>query len=228
MSLSAAESLELQRLLAKAKSRPMPCMPVEDSDFSVYDPATGLFTNPETGVSVDVWSASEQDLFLGAMTDGAKRREDQLSSQDAKRVMMPKAKAAAGANPGPSHGPVAGYAAPDAMQAPPFPGLSGSEVTELSDPKLPPLPAGVPNVDTWGHTLIDFGQFKTSSMSYYELVTSTESRAIGYVKWCRARSSSASGQLKDLCDFMAHFFAEMEEESGPIIPGTGIVRRLKK
>ena len=42
MSLSAAESLELQRLLAKAKSRPMPCTPVEDSDFSVYDPATGL------------------------------------------------------------------------------------------------------------------------------------------------------------------------------------------
>eukprot|EP00435_Cladocopium_sp_Y103_P004267 s801_g1.t1 len=226
MSLTPAESLELQRLLAKAKSKPMPQCSAEEDEFSVFDPDTGMFINPVTGDSIDCWNAAEQDLFIGAMTDGAKRREDQLSSQDAKRMMMPKAKAHAG--PVSSYGHATGYTSQEAMSVPPFPGAGGSEMPDMNLSKLPPLPAGVPDVDTWGHTMIEFGQFKSSSMSYFELVTSTENRAMSYVKWCRSRSGSAAGQLKDLCDFMAHFFAETENESGPIIPGTGITRRLKK
>jgi hypothetical protein len=80
--------------------------------------------------------------------------------------------------------------------------------------QLPPLPEGVPNVDMWGYTLIEFGQFKNASMSYQELVDSTEDRAVSYVKCCRSRGRSTTGQLKDLCDFLARHFAELEEESG--------------
>ena len=60
MALTPAESMELQRLLAKAKSRPMPILNSDGDEFAIYDPHTGLFTNPETGDVMDVWSAAEE------------------------------------------------------------------------------------------------------------------------------------------------------------------------
>ena len=57
MSLTPAESMELQRLLAKAKSKAMSISkPLDDIDdeLSEYDPNTGLFVNPATGESVDI------------------------------------------------------------------------------------------------------------------------------------------------------------------------------
>ena len=148
-------------------------------------------------------------------------REDMPSFQRPKRVMQPQAKAYGGGGLL-SQGSMAVYANQHVMADTPFPGTDGG------CSKLPPLPDGVPNVDTWGYTLIEFGQFKNASIRNQELVASTEERAVAYVKWCRSRSRSATGQLKDLCDYLAHHFAELEDESGPIIPGTGMVRRLKK
>jgi hypothetical protein len=72
MSLTPAESIELQRLLAKAKSRPGPSS--DDCEgMSIYDPKTGAFVSSETGEMVDVWAAAEDSEVFGAMTDGSKR-----------------------------------------------------------------------------------------------------------------------------------------------------------
>jgi hypothetical protein len=92
MALAPAESMELQRLLAKAKSRPMPNPDSDGDEFAVYDPHTGLFTNQETGEVMDVWSAAEEQ-HGGAMTDVSKRRDDQPIPHHPKRVMVPQAKA---------------------------------------------------------------------------------------------------------------------------------------
>ena len=220
MSLTPAETLELHRLLAKAKSRPGP----PSDDEGVYDPQTGVFVNPETGEVLDVWTAAEDSI--GAMTDGSKRREDMLMPEHAKRAMKPRAKASSGGQS--SQGPVGAYASSGVMSEAPFPELRVKYETDQISSHLPPLPEGVPDVETWGFTLIEFGQFKNASMSYHDLVSSSEERPVAYVKWCRSRSRSATGQLKDLCDYLTHYFSEIEEENGPIIPGTGMVRRLKK
>eukprot|EP00435_Cladocopium_sp_Y103_P067510 s934_g30.t1 len=227
MPLTAAESMELQRLLAKAKSKPGP--PSESSELSgIYDPNTGLFVNPVTGETVDVWTAAEAEEpeVLGAMTDGSKRREEQVSSREPKRFMQPQAKAHPGVAM--SQGVVPVYMQPGGFSETPFPDQSSCPGFPVEHAILPPLPDGVPDVDTWSHTLIEFGQYKNASMSYQDLVDSKEARAVSYVKWCRSRSRSATGQLKDLCDFLTHHFAAFEEDSGPIIPGTGTARRFKK
>jgi len=220
MALTPAESMELQRLLAKAKSRPMPNLNSDGEEFAIYDPHTGLFTNPETGDVMDVWSAAEEQ-HGGAMTDGSKRRDDdQPIPHHPKRVMVPQAKAySAGTS---SQVPaLPAYTAVNVAAGVPFPDPSGT---------LPAFPTGVPDLATWGDTIIEFGQYKHQNMSYIDLVTATDDRSTGYVKWCRARASSASGQLKDLCDFLIHHFAEIENDldHGPLIPGTSMNRRLKK
>jgi len=220
MALTPAETMELQRLLAKAKSRPMPNLNSDGEEFAIYDPHTGLFTNPETGDVMDVWSAAEEQ-HGGAMTDGSKRRDDdQPIPHHPKRVMVPQAKAySAGTS---SQVPaLSAYTAVNVAAGVPFPDSSGT---------LPAFPAGVPDLATWGDTIIEFGQYKHQNLSYFDLVTATDDRSTGYVKWCRARASSASGQLKDLCDFLIHHFAEIgsDRDHGPLIPGTSMNRRLKK
>eukprot|EP00435_Cladocopium_sp_Y103_P038405 s2757_g10.t1 len=227
MPLTPSESQELQRLLAKAKSKSGP--PSETSDVSgVYDPDTGLFMNPLTGEVCDVWTIAEHEgsEVLGAMTDGAKRREEMPLARETKRIMVPQAKAYGG--PASSQGVVPGSMHQPMSMGAPFPGMSPACGPEIGHANLPPLPEGVPDVDTWSYTLIEFGQFKGASMSYQELVDSTEERHVSYIKWCRSRSRTASGQLKDLCDFLAHHYANTIEDSGPVIPGTGVTRRLKK
>jgi hypothetical protein len=80
---------------------------------------------------------------------------------------------------------------------------------------LPAFPAGVPDLATWGDTVIEFGQYKNQHLSYFDLVTATDERSTGYLKWCRSRSNSSSGQLKDLCDYLAHHFAEIKNDLRP-------------
>ena len=171
MSLTPAESMELQRLLAKAKSRAMPAAGISDDDLSDYDSHTGLFTNRATGETVDVWSMTEgMPVDVGAMTDAAKRREEMLMNQEAKRVMKPKAAAAFQA------APCSAYS--HARVNVPYVNEQDPETESVKDLSLPPLPPGVPDVSTWGETLIEFGQYKNTSMSYFELAMSSDDRAI--------------------------------------------------
>ena len=81
-SLTAAESQQLQKLLAKAKSAALP----SGSTVSfprvepTYDPATGLVCHHEFGLCENVWDAAElwdesEPEIYGTMSDAAKRRE---------------------------------------------------------------------------------------------------------------------------------------------------------
>ena len=80
--LTAAESQQLQKLLAKAKSAALP----SGSTVSfprvepTYDPATGLVCHHEFGLCENVWDAAElwdesEPEIYGTMSDAAKRRE---------------------------------------------------------------------------------------------------------------------------------------------------------
>ena len=100
------------------------------------------------------------------------------------------------------------------------------EVSAQSD--LPPLPAGVGSVSEWGRTIIKFGQYQNLNMSYAELVTSKDDRMISYVKWCKSRMNTATGQLRDLCLYMKHFFNDDDASSGVQIPGTNQKRQFKQ
>ena len=220
MPLTQEETLELQRLMAKAKSMPSPPPEVEE-EFTVYDPTTGLFMHPETGEVHSVWSEDESSA-PGAMTDGSKRREEMIAGQrPPKKSAVPKAKSQAMM---PSL-MVPMYAAPSTEVAMPFPGAS--DEAGLIKLCLPPLPDDVPDVPTWGRTVIGFGHYKDLNMSYEELVMSEDSRMASYVKWCRSRTKCAQGQLKDLCNYMQHMFAS-DEGTGHQIPGTTQPRRLKQ
>ena len=220
MPLTPEETLELQRLMAKAKSMPSPPPEVEE-EFTVYDPTTGLFIHPTTGDVHSVWS-DDDSAAPGAMTDGSKRREEMLvGPQPSKRTAVPKAKSQA-RMPDMS---VPMYATSSTELHMPFPGAS--DEASLCKPGLPPLPDDVPDVPTWGRTVIGFGHYKDLNMSYEELVMSEDARVASYVKWCRSRTKCAQGQLKDLCNYMQHMFAN-DEGTGHQIPGTTQPRRLKQ
>lgn len=220
MSLSPAESQELKRLLAKAKAAAQP--PVEcESGFGEYDPTTGLFVDSVSGHVTDVWLAAEVE---GAMHDGSKRREADsmvLAGPDSKRVSMPKAKAKGVSSHVGADGP--SYSMLVSETGIPFPKTDGYEI---SADGLPPFPAGIHDVTMWGQTLINFGQFK-GKLTYEELIKSDDERSQSYVKWCRARSLSAQGMLKDLCNYMDHYFAGGNQRSGFKIPGTDQFRVLR-
>lgn len=142
MALTPTETLELQRLLAKAKTRPMPHVDMDSDEFSVYDPHTGLFTNPETGEVTDVWSVSEEPTS-GAMTDGCKRRDDQSGPVNSKRVMMPQAKVHGGGLP-PQASMMPAYAAVNVGVPAPYPDGSGIiDVADTGSVKLPAFPQGI-------------------------------------------------------------------------------------
>ena len=191
MSLSKHEQAELQRLLAKAKGRAVrPCdSPFEDEydGFCVYDPSTGLFHNPETGETRDVWT--EESVF-GAMSDASKRRDATDGSDDdhqCKRVMKPTAKSSAMPLQDPRPTSLSqGYTAPPMMV--PYPGGSNTHGVVMSN--LPELPPGVENVTMWSRTVISFGRFQGRDMTYFDLVTSQQ-----LCVWPAARFVQVHGSL---------------------------------
>ena len=100
-------------------------------------------------------------------------------------------------------------------------------VNTMDSTELPSLPAGVPDVATWGKTLIKFGQFGKQNMTYYELASSSESRCQGYTKWCKDHGKGAKGHLRDLVDYLSHYDAAHGVSQAPIIPGTSMKREFK-
>ena len=214
--------MELQRLMAKAKSMPVPPQGAVE-EFAMYDPATGLFVNGMTGEFQSVWDEDGSPLVAGAMTDGSKRREEMISHGPTKKLVMPKAKSQALGFSEPSMG-AAAYSSMTPAMSTPFP--DPSEEDGIGKHLLPSLPDDVTDVPTWGRTVIGFGLYKDQNLSYEELVMSDEPRKTSYVKWCRSRTKCAQGQLKDFCNYLQHMY-QQDEGTGQHIPGTSQPRRLK-
>ena len=118
----------------------------------------------------------------------------------------------------------ASYAAHGSGIEVPFP-VSGERPTP-EKMMLPEMPPDISDVETWGRTLISFGTYKNANMSYFDLMISEDARAVSYIKWCRSHSKNAQGQLRDLCNYMMHFYQD-DMSSGVPIPGTQQVRRFK-
>lgn len=152
---------------------------------------------------------------FGSMSDGSKRREAESTFQ-----------------------PTAKRATPDMM--------SGSHVnaaenyvtgsTKLATPyvKMPSfsgeLPPEVPDTDTWGRTIIEFGQFFKDALTYAQLHARNDEKAMSYKKWCRSRHMTAHGQLADFAKYLIHMDSLSKSSAvtqGPIIPGTSMMRRYK-
>ena len=116
---------------------------------------------------------------------------------------------------------------PHVTEGPPQPVLVGK--TPRGKPIY--LTQDVPNVTTWGRSIIQFGKFmaKEQSLSYAELFedrTNVEKR--GYVKWVIAQTDSAKGLLLDLASYLcARSAEEAEGEQLPFIPGTSTLRVFK-
>ena len=108
----------------------------------------------------------------------------------------------------------------------PFPQVS--RPGDVAGSALPPFPEGILDVETWGKTVICFGQYKNQNMTYMDLVMATDNKALGYVKWCKSHSKSAQGHLKDLCNFMMHHSVDEGTSFGLVIPGTTQTRVLRE
>eukprot|EP00435_Cladocopium_sp_Y103_P017684 s343_g4.t1 len=225
MSLTPDESAELQRLLAKAKGRAVPPRAVlDDEDFAEYDPATGLFFNPISGDVENVWDVEDMSAIAGAMTDGSKRRDDGMLHPPAKKSVAAKSQAAPYGMSSRDEASLP-YVSTNSGLGVPFPGADDAQIAGKIE--LPEMPADISDVTMWGQTLIAFGNYKSSNMSYFDLVNSEDPRAVSYVKWCRSRTKTAQGQLRDLCNYMMHFF-EDDMGTGHQIPGTTQTRRFKQ
>ena len=223
--LSADETRELQRLLAKAKAAAAPSEGPGGSScaFPIYDQITGRVFDPVSGASHDVWDESSSwddidETFTGGMSDAAKRHDmdsgNRLESAS-KRVTT------VGGQQCSAHMP--NYMSQGSV-ATPYP--STAKLGE--DSKSPGLPEGVGSLHEWGRTVIQFVMFEKDNMSYEDLALSQEERKIQYVKWILSRRSSAKGLLKDLCEYLTMLEAEKEINGGPIIPGTSQRRRMKQ
>ena len=92
------------------------------------------------------------------------------------------------------------------------------------------LPPEVPDTDTWGRTIIEFGQFGKDELTYAQLHARNDEKAVSYKKWCRSRHMTAHGQLADFAKFLIHMDSLSKSPAvtqGPFIPGTSMMRRYK-
>ena len=161
--LTVAETQQLQKLLAKAKSAAAPAghaVSFPRTEPS-YDPTTGLIHHHGFGISETAWDATElweddETEFFRAMSDAAKRHEADVSTpteHHAKRLTVVTGRASTDDPVRYAHGKV------------PVPYPSGT--TEI---QLPAFPEGIHDVETWGCTLIAFGMFDKTKTSYMALV----------------------------------------------------------
>lgn len=92
------------------------------------------------------------------------------------------------------------------------------------------VPEDIPDYDTWKRTVIEFGKYNNMEMTYEMLANDPAIRARNYCKWVTDRRNTATGLLKDLCDFLIEFERRAPGHGDgaqlPCIPGTNRVRRL--
>ena len=213
MPLSVEEQKQLQQLLAKA----------QDSD------AVGS----ENFEASDDFQLVTDGLFgTGAMTDACKRRGKMPDVQPSQKKPMTHSLMECGDHSGSAapwnmEGGVP-VSMPETMKDQPKEDVisvsRGGKTVEIS------LPPGVPNVETWGRTMISFGAYKNAFMCYHELHDLDDSRALTYKKWCKDRVISADGNLRDLSQYLCYIEGlsrGFKTSAGPIIPGTDVHREYK-
>jgi len=155
------------------------------------------------------------------MTDGAKRRDDTSPIE----ITTKKFGLSTGAAPVSSHGltpaMMAGYTA---MMPIADPKPLEADGVQLS------LPPKVPDLATWGRTIITWGKYKSEGISSAELFARQDERARTYKAWRKSRVKTSEGLLLDLTRFLLmceHISKGPALEQGPIIPGTFEVRHCK-
>ena len=151
------------------------------------------------GLVAMVQRETSQQLPIGAMTDGAKRRLE--SDDESFQCVSPTGDGYA------SSAPLAGTAMP-------------------VDPAL--LPPGVKDLEEWGRTICELPKVKDLNMSYKELrlaADSGDSDKGKYLAWVR----SFNGQSVRTLDFQRYLRAVDSIQAVPqtYFPGSGEVRRLK-
>lgn len=204
MPLTTDEAMMLKKLMAKAN---MP--PVAADDFQIVH-SMGEISEGLSPVSLG-----------GTMSDGSKRREPDTPFEE--RGVSPRASyMTAPASPVIHHVPMpsGGYALDR--------DLNVGAITDDNKKTLPPFPEGVRDMVQWGKTLFHFGKYKDSNKCYHDVVISQAEAEKSYVKWCRSRTHSSTGQLQDFCHYMMHFFGEDLPGSQFVIPGTSQRRTFKQ
>lgn len=162
----------------------------------------------------------------GAMTDGSKRRGDDVTVPGPSRPKLTTAVLGMSGESERHSVPTATYAANAGYVGHTcFPNPMSSELP--SEWELPP---GVPSVERWGDTLIDFGRFKGANMTYSEAFHNSDSAIQEYVQWSSSRTKETHGLLSDFARYvntMRKRFPVSAAQQGPVIPGSQHVRRFR-
>ena len=84
------------------------------------------------------------------------------------------------------------------------------------------LPPGVPDLSTWGETLIQFGKLSNvdpaKCKTYLEMASDTSESGMSYRKWIMSRRSTGGPELRDLAEWL---FAVQEQGDLPTPPLEG-------
>ena len=148
-------------------------------------------------------SMNHGTMSQGAMTDAAKRRGDEMDPRPKTR------------------GAPSSYAAVAVPAAP-----------ELDRIVVTGLPEGVPDLHTWGLTVMTSGKVAAERLCYEELRASTNSDHVQYCSWLMARANTMKGQFKDFISYVQAYEARHgkadEHQLPTFIPGTQDRRILKK
>eukprot|EP00435_Cladocopium_sp_Y103_P013345 s443_g3.t1 len=152
---------------------------------------------------------SDWSVMSGAaMSDACKRRLEESPERQVQRS--------------PYIAPEAPLPFPDALPT------HDSGVTSFGKTKrgnLVRLPNGVPSLEKWGRSVLEFGKFASRDWTYEEIMSKSDKEVISYVKWCRSQVDSAEGCLKDFALYI--HAVEYDPEQRPLIPGTEVVRRFR-
>ena len=87
------------------------------------------------------------------------------------------------------------------------------------------LPPNVTDLNQWGRTLIQFGKYKTSGMTYEELALADTKEMNSYKVWVVAHLGQTTGQCQDLGRFLRAYTDAGMIKKPAVIPGTNFVRQ---
>ena len=97
--------------------------------------------------------------------------------------------------------------------------------TTKEKPPVSSLPPDVASLDQWGATLIQFGKYKSNSMTYEELATKDTKEANSYKVWVVSHLNTTTGQCQDFGRFLKAFNEAGYSKPQAIIPGTTMPRQ---
>lgn len=153
----------------------------------------------------------------GAMTDGSKRRDFASEEPSIGKKKMT------------SYAGSGSAAAPAAIPAETFDIFSLPSPSSTEGHLLVELPPQVPDVETWGRTLLQFGKHAVRKLTYAQFMSSTDPDIVGYRKWAWDRRLTCTGLKRDFTNYMVFCESLADNTVGqqqPVIPGTNHVRRF--